>query len=115
VAVSASANPGYVFVNWTENGNVVGASALLELTSDTGHTLVANFLMQPALRLTDAVPGILTLSWPADATGWLLQESLDLSPDSWTNSARVVDVVNARSQVTVSPETQRGFFRLQHP
>jgi hypothetical protein len=115
VTVTAGANAGYVFVNWTEGGTEVGTSPSYTLTSDAQHTLVANFLMQPALSRTLTASDGVTFAWPADAAGWILQESPDLSPGSWTNSWRTVDVLDAQKRVTVTPLNGRAFFRLQHP
>jgi len=41
--VTASANPGYIFRNWTENGNLVSAQASYTFTVNSNRTLVANF------------------------------------------------------------------------
>ena len=41
--VTATANPNYEFVNWTENGNVVSTNAVYSFTVNTNRTLVANF------------------------------------------------------------------------
>ena len=41
--VTASANSGYQFVNWTENGNEVSRSATYTFTVNGSRTLVANF------------------------------------------------------------------------
>lgn len=44
--VQAQANPGYTFVNWTENGNVVSTDWKYDFTINTSRTLVANFISQ---------------------------------------------------------------------
>ena len=44
--VVATANNGYSFTNWTENGNVVSTSASYSFTVTGNRTLVANFQMQ---------------------------------------------------------------------
>jgi hypothetical protein len=44
--VSASANNGYTFTNWTENGNVVSTNANYTFTVTGNRTLVANFTQQ---------------------------------------------------------------------
>ena len=44
--VSANANAGYNFVNWTENGNVVSTNASYTFTVNANRTLVANFEQQ---------------------------------------------------------------------
>ncbi len=45
--VSATANSGYTFANWTENGNVVSTQANYTFTVNNNRTLVANFTAQP--------------------------------------------------------------------
>lgn len=42
-SLSATANPGYSFVNWTENGTVVSTSANYSFVVTGARTLVANF------------------------------------------------------------------------
>ena len=44
--VSATANTGYTFTNWTENGNVVSNNASYTFTVTGNRTLVANFQAQ---------------------------------------------------------------------
>ncbi len=44
--VTATANNGYTFANWTENGNVVSTSASYTFTVTSDRTLVANFNQQ---------------------------------------------------------------------
>jgi hypothetical protein len=50
--VTATANPGYVFVNWTENGTAVSASASYSFTVAANRALVANFV--PTYVITTA-------------------------------------------------------------
>ena len=45
--VTATANSGYTFTNWTENGNVVSTQANYTFTVNNNRTLVANFTAQP--------------------------------------------------------------------
>ena len=45
--VTATANSGYTFTNWTENGNVVSTQANYTFTVNGNRTLVANFQAQP--------------------------------------------------------------------
>jgi hypothetical protein len=44
VTVTATANAGFAFVNWTENGGVVSASASYTFSANGDRTLVANFV-----------------------------------------------------------------------
>ena len=45
--VSATANSGYTFTNWTENGTVVSSQANYTFTVKGNRTMVANFQAQP--------------------------------------------------------------------
>ena len=45
--VTATANSGYTFTNWTENGSVVSTSTSYSFTVNSNHTLVANFTPIP--------------------------------------------------------------------
>lgn len=59
--VYATANSGYTFANWTENGSVVSSSASYTFTLDRNRNLVANFTVnaQPTYTIT-------TLANPTD-------------------------------------------------
>ena len=50
--VVASANEGYVFSNWTENGTQVSTSVSYSFTVDTDRTLVANFSVSSGNNFT---------------------------------------------------------------
>jgi hypothetical protein len=115
VIVEGIANPGYVFLNWTEAGVPVSTSPVYPLTSDASHTLVANFIAQPALNATVTAPATMMLSWPAGASGWVLQECSDLSMGGWTNSTRTVTVTGSQNHLTITSPIGMGFFRLTHP
>jgi hypothetical protein len=112
VQLQASAFPGYVFVGWSEDGDVVSRDAAYSFISTASRTLVANFISQPALLGVLSANGLMALSWPAAAEGWTLQESPDLGPGSWVDSTRPVTIVGNRKQVTLSPMAASGFFRL---
>lgn len=50
--VSAVANNGYTFTNWTENGTVISTNANYSFTVNTNRTLVANFTQIPSYTIT---------------------------------------------------------------
>ncbi len=50
VTLTATAKPGFTFVNWTANGAVVSANAAYTFTADTDLSLTANFV--PAYTVT---------------------------------------------------------------
>jgi len=112
VQLQATAFPGYVFVSWSENGEVVSGEVDYSFTSTANRMLVANFISQPSLFSARGANGVIAISWPAAASGWMLQESPDLSPGSWVDSTRPVTIVGNLNQVNLSPMADSGFFRL---
>lgn len=52
VTVTAAANAGYTFVNWTEGGTVVSTSASYQFTLTSSRTLVANYKVIPTSQLS---------------------------------------------------------------
>ncbi len=72
VTVTATANDGYLFHNWTENGSEVSCEESYTFTADGDRTLTANFLIIPEISVTatDARIGEethITVNYPADA------------------------------------------------
>jgi hypothetical protein len=111
----ATANPGYYFTGWTENGTAVSTAQSYPFTVTGARSLVANFSAIPVLTLLTTAPGnqMLTLAWPVTATGWVLQESVDVA--AWLDSTRPVTPVAGQNTVTVGITESRRFFRLAHP
>ena len=56
VTVVATPNPGFSFVNWTENGTVVSALASFQFTLNANRALVANFVPVTYTVGTSSVP-----------------------------------------------------------
>jgi len=56
--VTATANTGYTFTNWTENGNVVSSNANYTFNVTGNRTLVANFTVQTYTITVSADPTI---------------------------------------------------------
>ena len=109
-------NPGYHFVNWTEGGVEVGATTNYDFTLTADRMLIANYALIPvSVTATNSASGSLVFSWSSAAPGWVLQESTDLNPGSWTNSTKTVTVNGNDSSVTILPMTGNKFFRLAHP
>jgi hypothetical protein len=52
VTVSAAANSGWNFINWTENGNQVSANSTFSFTANSDRDLVANFSQQQTQQYT---------------------------------------------------------------
>ena len=121
--VIATPNSGWMFLNWTENGNVVSTSASYTLDVFSDHTLTANFGLQTYTISTTAIPnnggittgdGIFTIGSPvtvvADANtdfqfvDWA-ENSSTVSTDSsysFTANANRYLVANFRQICTIS-------------
>lgn len=113
--VTATPAAGLVLANWTEHGRIVSRSASYTFTNIINRSLEANFIPEPP-RLSHSVPqpGALTLTWPTNAANYVLQQNTDLSLTNWTNIVTVT-VVGTNKQVSITPLTGRGFFRLVNP
>lgn len=59
--VAATANNGYTFTNWTENGSQVSANSSYTFTVNSNRTLVANFTVVPQTP-TGAINGLFSVS-----------------------------------------------------
>lgn len=67
VNITATANSGYTFVNWTENGNVVSTTSSFQFAINANRTLVANF-KNALLPPTGLGPQPINLGSAADFT-----------------------------------------------
>ena len=61
----------------------------------------------PLLTIVPAAPGQATVSWTPATAGFVLQESLSLSPAAWTNS-----VSGATNPIVVPANLPSKFYRL---
>ena len=115
VTVTATANAGYVFVNWTEAGTPASTSASYTFNANAGRTLVANFAPQLASSLTST--GAVVVVWPASASaaGYVLQQNSLCATMGWVGSTNAVSVVGNQNQVVISPAIGNLFLRLFHP
>lgn len=114
VALTATANPGYYLVNWTEGGVETSTLANYNFTVSADRVLVANFAPLPEVNFVPpaAATGNFQFAWPA-SLNWTLEESADLL--TWTPSARPVTVSGNQNQVSVPPSAGGLFFRLVKP
>ena len=115
VTVTAIPNPGFAFVNWTENGAPVSGSASYEFTIEVNRSLTANFVPAPQLSFSTPQANTLVILWPTNFSGFALQHSPDLGTTNWLDAANPVTVVGTNNQVIISPLEGRSFFRLSHP
>jgi hypothetical protein len=104
---------GIFYPCWGDNSNSTGNNP--EGTLKTLDACTAAVIVPPALVLYPAGTNGVLVSWPNPSTGFILQESADLAPGSWTNSSANPVIVGGRKQVTVTPPLNRHFFRVYHP
>ena len=64
----------------------------------------------PTLTIVSAAPGQATVSWSPNTPGFVLQETLSLSPANWINSPS-----SATNPVTVPATLPKKFYRLFKP
>ncbi|MDR2084923.1 MAG: T9SS type A sorting domain-containing protein [Bacteroidales bacterium] len=101
VSILAVANDGYVFVNWTENGNILATTAAYEFVINNNRSLVAKFEENTLYTVS-------LLANPAD--GGIVSGSGTFSPDvevsvvavandgyrfiNWTENGAIVSTLN---------------------
>lgn len=114
VMVSAEPEPGFTFLHWRDNNEVVSTSPVHHVTADVNHTLVAQFGPEPKLQ-SGSTPGSLKLVWIAADPTWVLEESPTMAPGSWMPSALVPVVNGDNNEVTLPPGGNQRFYRLKKP
>lgn len=115
VTLTATAAPGYYLSGWIIDGLPAGALNPLVFNAFADHTIVANFDPLPLLGIASDVGGGIFLSWPDTFIGWVLQESPDLSPASWVNSALPVTNSGGQNRAETPNPAGTRFFRLAKP
>ena len=105
--LTATANAGYSFVNWTENNQVVSSSATYSFTVMESRTLVANFALQSFAVTATASPteggvitGVGTLNYGTTAT-LTATANTGYTFVNWTENNQVVST-NATYSFTVT-------------
>ena len=64
----------------------------------------------PTLTIVPAAPGYATISWSPNTPGFVLQETVSLSPANWTNS-----VSGAANPITIPTTLPAKFYLLKKP
>ncbi|MCC6819437.1 MAG: hypothetical protein V9H26_18785 [Verrucomicrobiota bacterium] len=64
----------------------------------------------PTLTIAPATPGNATISWMPNTPGFVLQETLSLSPTNWVNSAS-----GTTNPIVVPATVPSKFYRLSKP
>ncbi len=123
VTVTATANGGYRFVNWTEGGVEVSTSANYLFTISSDHTLVANFEPVPTVSITAAAAPLVggTVSGAGEISeGNQAIVSATANPgytfENWTEGGVVVSTSSSYGfQATANRSLVANFLAVSDP
>ncbi len=115
VTVTANAKPGYAFVKWTDNGAPASAASSYSFASGINRSLVAHFVAVPSLTLVASTPAQLTVSWPTNAVGYVLQRAATLDGNAWSNAGEAVRISGTLYQADIPVAGGGAFLRLGKP
>ncbi len=112
VNLKATPGSGWEFIGWVENGVIVNSNPSMSFTAAGPRALTAGFI--PRMTSTAGIGNNgLTLTWPANADGWVLKESLDMK--TWIDSPAPTTTVGDQKKATPGTNAQRCFFKLVKP
>jgi uncharacterized repeat protein (TIGR01451 family) len=87
-------------------------SAQTELTPGNNTVTLTTFVQAPTLAVTRAGDQV-TLSWPASAQGFVLQQSDNITPPSWTDVTAQPSIVGNQKRVVVRADGTCRSYRLR--
>ncbi len=76
---------------------------------------VADASLPPALLISAAPTNQVRLSWPANASGYLLQQNVNLNPTNWSTVTNTISSAGPDNQVTLPTTGTQAVFRLILP
>lgn len=108
--VTAISEPGYAFVNWTDNGTVVSSNPAFTLVMDVNHSLVANFQLD-GLPLITQQPQAQTVNPGANVTFSVIATGTGTLSYQWRKNEKPIDGATAStySLALVSEADQAGY------
>jgi hypothetical protein len=114
VTLIATPAAGYSFVNWTDNGVVVGTDANYSFTAIGDRTLVANFSRElaPSMTFMRTDTNTIVLSWTAASTGYVVWESPAPESGNWTLSTNEITANGLLRKVIIPVARESRFYRL---
>ncbi len=116
--LTANANTGYTFINWTENGNVVSISPTYSFTVEGPRTLVANFQLNSYEITASANPTAGGTVTGANTYNFGEQATLTANANTgytfvnWTENGNVVSTSPTYSFTVEGPRTLVANFQL---
>jgi hypothetical protein len=129
LAQAGPVGPGDIFTSldsgktWVTNnapvtswhGVAMSADGSILIASGNEGIYTAQIPAKPPLSIAPSGAN-LSLSWPLPSTGFVLQQSADLTSTNWVNVTNTVTPTNYWNQVTLSPPASGNvFYRLVNP
>jgi hypothetical protein len=68
----------------------------------------------PGLAIELVSPGVILITWPAPSTGYVLQQSPNLTTTNWLAVTNPPMVVNGEMLITVLPNVGNRYYRLKY-
>ncbi|MBO7628423.1 MAG: InlB B-repeat-containing protein, partial [Bacteroidales bacterium] len=116
--LSATANPGYTFVNWTKNGTVVSNASTFSITVTESATYVAHFNLNSYVITTVANPEVGGTTTGSGAYNYGTTVTLTATANesytfvNWTKDGEVVSTTSAFSVTVTESATYVANFSL---
>jgi lysozyme len=105
----------WLFWQYSDSGSVSGIPSTVDLDEFNGSMsdllAVAN---EPSLDIAANGANKISVTWPALATGFVLQQTLALGTTNWTSVTKGPTIVSNQNQVILDTSTNQTFFRLYH-
>ena len=96
----------YVVVGTVVDNNYFGSA--------TNKLMIVNGVSNTPTNITTSFSGgQLTIAWPSDHRGWILQSNLDVGTTNWSDVPGTA--TNLQQVITVDPTIPEVFFRLRSP
>ena len=76
---------------------------------------MAHFVAVPSLTLVASTPAQLTVSWPTNAVGYVLQRAATLDGNAWSNAGEAVRISGTLYQADIPVAGGGAFLRLGKP
>lgn len=121
VTLTAIPAPGYAFDSWSFGSAPAGTNNPITFDAFDEYDFVANFtlvsppLSPPRLELLLTDTNTVILSWPAEASGFVLQENPDFTTTNWSTTTNIISFVNTNNQAVLPLSSGKNFFRLAQP
>ena len=115
ISVNPSASGPFVLGKWTGSVTISQAATGTVLVADDGfghlgYSTPINVIELPSLSVTQS-GGSLLISWPAEASAFALEKSVDLS--SWSPEAGPIFLIGNKYVIRVQISATRSFYRLR--